>query len=127
MKTIYEGHSTKDQCIRVLMERWHGATLLDIATDVAAAIYQDDEDVDEDLEALVCPPPDAKGLVPESLLDPDTLLAAVRLIERKAIEQADEDRQLAAAGVRCCLRAGDIRQVADALVVNMQRADADRD
>ena len=127
MKTIYEGHRTQDKCIRMLMERWHGATLLDIATDVAGAIYQDSEDIDEDLEALVCPPPEDKGLVPEKLMDPDTLLAAVRLIERQALAQADEDRQLAAAGVRCCLRAGDIHQVADALVVNMQRADAERD
>lgn len=126
-KTIYEGHSTSAQCIRKLMDRWHGATMLDIATDVATAIYQDDdEEVDGDLEALV-QAPSPKELVPEDLLDADTILAAVRQAERDALARGDEPRQLAAAGVRCCLRAGTIHQVADALIGNMQRADEYRD
>lgn len=125
---IYEGHTTVDQCIRKLMDRWHGADLLEIATDVASAMYMDDdkEEIDEGLETMI-QAPSTDDLVPEDLLDADTILAAVRKAERDALACGDEPRQLAAAGVRCCLRAGNIHQVADALIENMQRADEERD
>lgn len=65
---------------------------------------------------LILEPLPAGQPVPEDLLDPQTLAAAIKLRQRQAAAAGDEVRELACCRLLAALRVGPIQDVADTLV-----------
>jgi hypothetical protein len=115
-----DSHENRSTLIRALFDHWEGKTLLDIATDVATFVYQDaaEEAIDaEELaeeERLLTPPLPGEP-VPKDLLDPKTLMDAVRRLEMDLERSGQEGRACCAGKIRYCLLSGNIHSVAEAL------------
>jgi Arc/MetJ-type ribon-helix-helix transcriptional regulator len=113
-------HQDRGEFIRMLLDLWRGKTLMDIATEVATFVYEDaaEDDLDaEELaeeERLMVPPSPGKP-VPKDLLEPKTLLDAVRRLEMDLERSGNEDRARCAGQVRCRLLSGNIHTVAKEL------------
>lgn len=73
------------------------------------------DDIDEVLEPLF-----RDSIVPETLVEADTLIKALLVIRRDADKAGEETRFLAATRAIACLRAGSIHQIADALVSDFE-------
>jgi hypothetical protein len=113
-------HEDRSTLIRAILDHWEGKTLLDIATDVATFVYEDAAEEADEAEELaederwLAPPPPGKP-VPKELLEPKTLLDAVRKLEIDLERSGKEGLARCAGQVRCRLLSGDIHKVAKAL------------
>jgi len=104
---------------RSLLDAWEGLTIVDIVKQVVEYVFEKadcDDDDDAAYAAIYDPPPLPWEQVPENLLDPQTLLAAIKKIELDAERSGNTNKAEAAGNIRECLRDGNIHRVAKALV-----------
>ena len=116
----------RDILISALLDHWAGKTLLDIATEVARFANEVTDEEDAFLRAEeehLATPPEPDQPVPKDLLEPKTLLDAVRKLEMDLERSGQEGRARSAGRVRCCLRSGNIHTVAKELTDLSEEAD----
>lgn len=124
-KSIYDGHTSRGDCVRALLDRWSGGTLFDIAHEVSGVLYSDEDDYEpEEIDEVLLAPPLEGEPVPKDLLDPQCLVDVLRKIEVDAYEAGNEARAVAAGTAVEALRSGPLLQAASALVDQIEAVGA---